>query len=67
MKVSNINISTVDWLERTLEWLHFAPTAPDTLAEFPFDQSDPLVINEYPNIYFVGNMEKFETKLVEGK
>lgn len=67
MKVSNIETSPLNLLEKTLEWQHFAPTAPDTLAEYPFDQSDPLVMNEYPNIYFVGNMEKFETKLMKGE
>lgn len=67
MKVSNVDLSPLDWLEKTLEWQHFAPTAPDTLAEYPFDQADPLVMNEFPNIYFVGNMEKYETKLVQGE
>ncbi|XP_001607856.1 DNA polymerase delta small subunit isoform X1 [Nasonia vitripennis] len=65
MKVSNVDLSPLDWLEKTLEWQHFAPTAPDTLAEYPFDQADPLVMNEIPNIYFVGNMERYETKLVQ--
>ncbi|XP_011498026.1 PREDICTED: DNA polymerase delta subunit 2-like isoform X2 [Ceratosolen solmsi marchali] len=66
MKLSNIEDSPLSCLEKTLEWQHFAPTAPDTLSEYPFDKSDPLIMNEYPNIYFVGNMEKYETKLVQG-
>ncbi|XP_058791528.1 DNA polymerase delta subunit 2-like [Phymastichus coffea] len=66
IKVSNVDVSPIHWLEKTLEWMHFAPTAPDTLAEYPFDQSDSLVMNVHPNIYFAGNMEKFETKLLQG-
>jgi DNA polymerase delta subunit 2 len=66
MKVSNKGHSPLSCLEKTLEWQHFAPTAPDTLSEYPFDKLDPLIITEYPNIYFVGNMEKYETKLIQG-
>ncbi|KAJ8682761.1 hypothetical protein QAD02_018553 [Eretmocerus hayati] len=66
MKVTNTSESPLGWLEKTLEWQHFAPTAPDTLPEYPFDLSDPFVMSEYPNIYFAGNMEKYETKLLQG-
>ena len=66
MKVSNIDQSALQWLEKTLEWQHFAPTSPDTLAGYPFDQIDPLVMQECPNIYFAGNMDKYETKLIQG-
>lgn len=66
-RVTDLVVSPLEWLEKTLEWKHYAPTAPDTLSEFPFDQIDPFVMQEYPNIYFVGNMDKYETKLVKGK
>ncbi|XP_014203660.1 DNA polymerase delta small subunit-like [Copidosoma floridanum] len=66
MKVSDVDISPLGWLEKTLEWQHYAPTAPDTLAEYPFDQMDPFVMHEYPNIYFVGNMNRYESKIVQG-
>lgn len=67
MKVSDTNLTPLNWLEKTLEWLHFSPTAPDTLAEYPFDQADPLVMQELPHIYFVGSMDEFETKLLQGQ
>ncbi|KAL7289107.1 hypothetical protein TKK_0017055 [Trichogramma kaykai] len=66
MKVSDTESSPIEWLEKTLDWQHFAPTAPDTLAEYPFDDSDPLVMKDFPNIYFAGNMDRYETKLLQG-
>lgn len=65
MKVANLAYSPIEWMEKTLEWLHFAPTAPDTLSEYPYEKTDPFVIKEYPSIYFVGNMEKYNTKIIE--
>ena len=54
----------MDLLEATLLWRHLAPTCPDTLCSHPFTDDDPFYINEIPNVYFSGNMKKFETKLV---
>ncbi|XP_058807466.1 DNA polymerase delta subunit 2-like isoform X2 [Phymastichus coffea] len=59
--------SAIEWLEKSLEWRHLCPTAPDTIACMPFYQSDPFIMRMCPDIYFVGNMDKFETKLVEGE
>ena len=55
-------------LQRTLEFQHLAPTAPDTLGCYPFaDKSeDPFVVRECPHVYFAGNQPRFETALVEG-
>lgn len=55
----------LDILERTLEWGHLAPTAPDTLACYPFSDRDPFLLKERPHIYFVGNQAKFQTKVKE--
>ena len=60
------NISPLDWLEKTLLWKHMCPTAPDTLPVYPYSVKDPFIINYCPDIYFVGNTDKFETKLWKG-
>ena len=52
-------------LQDTLELQHIAPTAPDTLGCFPFYDTDPFIIDSCPDIYFCGNQEKFEFKLLE--
>ena len=51
-------------LEATLLWRHLAPTAPDTMRCHPFTDDDPFYINSVPNVYFAGNMNRFDTKLV---
>jgi len=62
-----IDVSPLEWLERTLLWKHMCPTAPDTLPIQPYSAKDPFIINHCPDIYFVGNTDKFETKLWKGK
>ncbi|KAH8147721.1 uncharacterized protein LAJ45_08186 [Morchella importuna] len=52
--------------ERLLRWRVVAPTAPDTLWSYPFNDQDQFVIEECPHVFFVGNQDKFETSLVEG-
>ncbi|KAG5438627.1 hypothetical protein PCANB_002733 [Pneumocystis canis] len=54
-------------MEYTLRWQHCAPTAPDTLLCYPFSEKDPFILSETPHVYFVGNQEKFDTKLIEGE
>ncbi len=55
-------------MKKQLEWRHICPTAPDTLRTYPFEKSDPFVLEESPNVYFVGNQEKFETAVAtQGK
>ncbi|XP_073844260.1 DNA polymerase delta subunit 2 [Musca autumnalis] len=56
----------LDALRSTLKWGHLAPTAPDTLACYPYLDCDPFVINECPHVYFVGNCAEFSTQLYEG-
>jgi len=60
--------SRVDYLQKTLEWRNIAPTAPDTLGCYPFQDTDPFVLTDgqCPHVYIVGNQPEFETKLVEG-
>lgn len=68
MKVAGLeSFSPLMWLEKTLLWQHYAPTAPDTLSTYPYFKTDPFIMTECPDIYFVGNMENFDTKLVTGE
>ncbi|XP_076763874.1 DNA polymerase delta subunit 2 [Xylocopa sonorina] len=60
------DISPLDWLEKTLLWRHLCPTAPDTLLSCPYYEKDLFIMDECPDIYFVGNTDKFETKLWKG-
>ncbi|OMO62998.1 DNA polymerase alpha/epsilon, subunit B [Corchorus capsularis] len=56
----------LEFLERTLRWRHLAPTAPNTLGCYPFTDRDPFLIDSCPHVYFVGNQEKYETRLLKG-
>ncbi|TDG53270.1 hypothetical protein AWZ03_000085 [Drosophila navojoa] len=58
--------SSLEALRCTLKWGHVAPTAPDTLACYPYISSDPFIMKECPHVYFAGNCEKFETDLHVG-
>lgn len=42
-------------MERTLRWQHIAPTAPDTLFCYPYEECDPFALDETPHVYFAGN------------
>ena len=56
----------LEMMEAMLRWRLLAPTAPDTLWCYPFQDGDAFVLKECPHVYFVGNQPKFETTLVEG-
>ncbi|KAI9781589.1 MAG: hypothetical protein M1835_004269 [Candelina submexicana] len=56
----------VEMMERLLRWRCGAPTAPDTLWCYPFQDKDQFVIEECPHVYFVGNQPKFDTAVIEG-
>lgn len=58
--------SALQALRSTLTWGHLAPTAPDTLACYPYIDSDPFIMKECPHVYFAGNCESFETELHQG-
>ncbi|EWC46283.1 hypothetical protein DRE_04454 [Drechslerella stenobrocha 248] len=53
-------------MERTLRWRHVAPTAPDTLWCFPFQDVDKFIVEDCPHVYFVGNQPEFGTRLAYG-
>ncbi|KAL8936978.1 MAG: hypothetical protein Q9216_004655 [Gyalolechia sp. 2 TL-2023] len=56
----------LEMMENLLRWRCGAPTAPDTLWCYPFQDKDPFVIEECPHVYFVGNQHKYETMVIEG-
>uniref|UniRef100_A0A7C9EQH3 Uncharacterized protein n=1 Tax=Opuntia streptacantha TaxID=393608 RepID=A0A7C9EQH3_OPUST len=56
----------LEFMERTLRWRHIAPTAPNTLGCYPFTDKDPFVLESCPHVYFVGNQDKYETRLIDG-
>lgn len=61
-------VATEDRLElliSTLVWRHLAPTAPDTLPCYPYDDRDPFVMQALPHVYFAGNQPSFATALVD--
>ena len=53
-------------MEAMLRWRSGAPTAPDTLWCYPFQERDQFVIEQCPHVFFVGNQPKFDTAVIEG-
>ena len=51
--------SSVAALSQTLRWQRVAPSAPDTLACYPFKDRDPFVIERTPRVYFAGCQSAF--------
>ena len=59
-------VKSVEAMEMMLRWRCVAPTAPDTLWCYPFQDEDPLMLKECPHIYFAGCQSKFEKSIIEG-
>lgn len=58
-------------LANTCMWRHLAPTAPDTLASYPFSQTDPFVMESedaetQPHVVFAGSQPGFGAVEVSG-
>ncbi|KIW17600.1 hypothetical protein PV08_04795 [Exophiala spinifera] len=49
-----------------LRWRCGAPTAPDTLWCYPFQDRDQFVIEQCPHVFFVGNQPRFDTTVIDG-
>lgn len=45
---------------------HLCPTAPDTLACYPFTDQDPFILHAAPHVYFVGNQHEYGVSEVVG-
>ncbi|GAB0134083.1 hypothetical protein EsDP_00002468 [Epichloe bromicola] len=53
-------------MEAMCRWRCCAPTAPDTLWSYPFQEDDPFVLKTCPHLYFVGCQPRFATKIIAG-
>lgn len=56
---------TLKIMEENVRWRNIAPTAPDTLYCYPYDDKDPFVLLETPHAYIVGNQVEAGSKTVE--
>ncbi|CAN6634715.1 DNA polymerase delta small subunit [Trichomonascus vanleenenianus] len=55
-------------MDLTMRWRHSAPTCPDTLSSYPYNEDiDPYIMEKTPHIYFAGNQPSFCTRLVQSK
>jgi len=64
-KVEMKEMSPLETMESVLKFHHIAPTGPDSLPTFPFIETDPFVIEKTPHVFFAGNCDEFETKMLE--
>ncbi|PVH18495.1 uncharacterized protein CXQ87_001425 [Candidozyma duobushaemuli] len=58
-------IAPSELMSKTLLWQHVAPTAPDTLYCYPYDDADPFALEETPHLYFAGNQSEFGSRKVQ--
>ena len=54
--------AALDVMERFLNWGHIAPSAPDTLACYPFKDRDPFVLTKIPDVFFAGCQSAFGSR-----
>ena len=64
LQYTNINDPLVA-MQKTIEWGHLAPLAPDTLRIYPYSQSDPLLLNKIPDVYFISGKNDFKRKVIK--
>lgn len=55
----------LETMEHILNWGHLAPTCPDTLGCYPYQDRDPFVIERKPHVFFAANQEKFGAKVLQ--
>ncbi|KAK6951863.1 hypothetical protein Daesc_006388 [Daldinia eschscholtzii] len=53
-------------MEAMCRWRCCAPTAPDTLWSYPFQDDDPFVMQKCPHLFFAGCQPEFGTKVIHG-
>ncbi|KAF2657334.1 DNA polymeras-like protein subunit delta-2 [Lophiostoma macrostomum CBS 122681] len=59
-------VNVMDVMESMLRWRSVAPTAPDTLWCYPFQDDDPLLVKDCPHIYIAGNQKRFQKRVIKG-
>ncbi|CAL1266232.1 unnamed protein product [Larinioides sclopetarius] len=57
----------LDALQKTLDWGHIAPIAPDSLNSYPYKDEDPFILSQHPHVYFCGNASTMGYKFSENK
>ncbi|CEP14882.1 hypothetical protein [Parasitella parasitica] len=60
------SVDRIKMAELCMFWRHMAPSAPDTLWSYPFNDRDPFIIEKTPHVYFIGNQPQFEDSLLLG-
>lgn len=60
----SVETDRMSMVRNTLKWRHLAPTAPDTLWSYPYQERDPFVLDKTPDVYVVGNQPEFGTEMV---
>ena len=55
---------SLDLMASSLRWQHVAPSAPDTLACYPYKDRDPFHVAQSPHVYFAGNQPAFGARVV---
>ncbi|KAJ5734383.1 DNA polymerase III subunit [Penicillium malachiteum] len=53
-------------MEAMLRWRIGVPTAPDTIWSYPFQETDPFIIESCPHLFFTGNQPSFKTAVIDG-
>jgi DNA polymerase delta subunit 2 len=62
-----VRLTELEALRQTLDWSHMCPTGPDSVPTVPHVDSDPMVLDQTPHVYFSGNASKFHTELIESE
>ncbi|EDO17268.1 hypothetical protein Kpol_538p28 [Vanderwaltozyma polyspora DSM 70294] len=57
----------LDLMECTMKWQNIVPTSPDTLWSYPYKESDPFNLTQWPHVYIVGNQPLYGAKDVQIK
>lgn len=65
LRYSSFN-SPLDILNKMLEWRHIIPTAPDSLAAYPYSDEDPFILEKTPHVFFAGGQASYQSSLVKG-
>lgn len=63
LQYTDINDALVA-MQKTIEWGHLAPQAPDTLRIYPYSECDPLLLTKIPDIYFVSGKNVLNKKII---
>jgi DNA polymerase delta subunit 2 len=65
--LQQVTTDALTTLENMVQSANLFPTAPNTLACYPFKDTDPFLLQETPHCIVVGNQAKFETTLLNAE